>query len=43
MDEPGDPEDGTVEQEEVVAGKSDAHASDKGSERYGVRHSGRAG
>jgi hypothetical protein len=39
MNEPRDSEDGTVEKEEVIAGQSDAHTSDEGSERYGVRHS----
>ena len=34
-----DSEDGTVEKEEVVAGESDAHTSNEGSERNGAaRH-----
>ena len=38
MDESRDSKDGTVEKEEVVASQSDAHTSDEGAERYGVRH-----
>jgi hypothetical protein len=38
MDEPRDSEDGTVEKKEVMAGQSDAHASNERPEGYGVRH-----
>lgn len=38
MNEPRDSEDGTVEEEEVVAGQSDAHASNERTEGYGVGH-----
>lgn len=41
MNEPRDSEDGTVEEEEVMAGQSDAHTPDKRTEGYGVRHHGR--
>ena len=38
MNEPRDPEDGAVEEEEVMAGQSDAHTSNERTEGYGVRH-----
>lgn len=38
MNEPRDSEDGAIEKEKTVAGQSDAHAPDKGSEGYGVQH-----
>ena len=42
MNESRDSEYGTVEKEEVIAGESDAHTSNEGSERYGVGHVGGA-
>ena len=38
MNKSRDSKDGTVEKEEVMACKSNAHTSNEGSERYGVRH-----
>lgn len=38
MNESRDSEDGAVEEKEVVAGQSNAHASNECSEGYGVRH-----
>jgi len=42
MNEARDPEDGTVEKEEVMACQSDTHTSNEGAERDGVRHGDRA-
>jgi len=38
MNESRDSEDGTVEEEEVMAGQSNAYTPDECSEGYGVRH-----
>ena len=38
MNESRDSEDGTIEKEEVMAGQSDADASNERTEGYGVRH-----
>jgi len=40
VNEPRDSEDGTVEEEEVMAGQGDANTPDQGAEGYGIRHPG---
>jgi len=38
VNEPRDSEDGTIEEEEVMAGQSDAYTSNERTEGYGVGH-----